>query len=344
MIAAIHPIQQVSAHYIGNKTNNETLRLSELPLDVTDEKLQELLRTYFLSNFTAPEFHNFTFSNEDFTLNPLFQFVKEIFSAPETFHQNSINMARHLYDVTQHPNIKAGELYIAFFESIDVGNITADAVGIFKSENKENFLKLSPEFILQADTGINVKKLDKGCLILNTDEDEGYKVLLVDNLNKSDAQFWIDDFLNVKAQSDAYHFTQTFMSMARNYVADEIDEEFSVSKADKIDLLNRSVEYFKSKEQFHQAEFETEVLGDVNVIESFRHYSKDFIQNSGFDVIDHFEISASAVKRQARIFKSVLKLDKNFHIYIHGNRELIEKGYDEVTGKHYYKLYFENES
>ena len=57
-----------------------------------------------------------------------------------------------------------------------------------------------------------------------------------------------------------------------------------------------------------------------------------------------FEISAQAVKRQARVFKSVLKLDKNFHIYIHGDRELIEKGFDETVGKHYYKLYFEQES
>ena len=46
------------------------------------------------------------------------------------------------------------------------------------------------------------------------------------------------------------------------------------------------------------------------------------------EIADNFEISAQAVKRQARIFKSVLKLDKNFHIYIHGNRELIEKGFD----------------
>ena len=50
-----------------------------------------------------------------------------------------------------------------------------------------------------------------------------------------------------------------------------------------------------------------------------------------------------AVKKQARVFKSVIKLDKNFHIYVHGNRELIEKGYDGAMGKHYYKIYFDVE-
>jgi len=49
------------------------------------------------------------------------------------------------------------------------------------------------------------------------------------------------------------------------------------------------------------------------------------------------------VKKQARIFKTVLKLDKNFRIYIHGNRELIEQGV-EKDGRKYYKIYFEQES
>jgi hypothetical protein len=59
-------------------------------------------------------------------------------------------------------------------------------------------------------------------------------------------------------------------------------------------------------------------------------------------VADSFEISTQAVKKQARIFKSVLKLDKNFHIYIHGNRDMIEQGV-EKDGRKYYKIYFENE-
>ncbi|MFM7764289.1 MAG: hypothetical protein ACKO6I_01410, partial [Sphingomonadales bacterium] len=38
----------------------------------------------------------------------------------------------------------------------------------------------------------------------------------------------------------------------------------------------------------------------------------------------------------------ILKLDKNFHTYIHGNREMIEKGTD-PDGRKFYKIYFENE-
>ena len=56
---------------------------------------------------------------------------------------------------------------------------------------------------------------------------------------------------------------------------------------------------------------------------------------------DEFGISDSAVKKQARSYKSVIKLDRNFHIYVHGNRNLLEQGEDE-KGK-FYKVYYEEE-
>jgi len=343
---ALSNIQLVSVHHVGNPNNQEDLLISEAPLEHLDDKLHPLLRTYFLSNFTTPEFYKFTFSNEDFTLNPIYKFVTDIFNDKESFHENSINLAKHLYDNTQHPNIKRGDLYIAYINNIAVDGVASEAVGIFKSENKEPFLKLKTyanQFDLAADEGINIKKLDKGCLIFNLEAENGYKLLLVDNA-KTDAQFWKDDFLNVTPVADEFHHTQNFMNLTQKYAAEQIKHDFNVSKAEQIDLLNRSVDFFKSKEQFSQAEFETEVLGTPDRIESFRNFGKDFMDNNELNPADNFQISVQAVKQQARIFKSILKLDKNFHVYIHGSSELIEKGFDETIGKHYYKLYFDNES
>ena len=56
-------------------------------------------------------------------------------------------------------------------------------------------------------------------------------------------------------------------------------------------------------------------------------------------LVDNFKISSQAVKKQSRIFKSVLKLDRNFDIYIHGDKNLIEKG-TEKDGRKYYKIYW----
>jgi hypothetical protein len=340
-------IQSVSVHHIGNASLEQPLKLSDSPLELDDDRLMSLVQTFFLSNFNTPEYHSFTFGNEDFTLNPVYRVANEIFEDPGTLHENSIALANILYEHSHHPNIKPGDLFIAYFSTLPINGQHTEAIGIFKSETKDAFLKLkaySNQFDLVADEGINVRKLDKGCLILNLEAEAGYKVLIVDNTNRPDAQFWKQNFLRVKPWSDAYHHTQQYMNMTREFVANQIGEEFNVAKADQIDLLNKSVNFFKNKEQFNQAEFEVEVLGDANVIESFRNYGKTFMTNGDLDIEDNFEISAMAVKKQARIFKSVLKLDKNFHIYIHGNRELIEKGFDETVGKHYYKLYFDSES
>ena len=340
-------IHSVSVHAVGNRSLEQELKLSDAPMEVDEEKLNALLKTYFLSSFTQPEYHSFTSTDDDCRMNRLYQHAVSVFNTPEALHENSKAIAEFLYDVSEHPAIKAGELFVAYFSALAINGQHTEALGIFKCETKEAFLKLksySNQYDLLADEGINIRKLDKGCLILNLEAESGFKVLLVDNANRNEAQFWKSNFLNLKEWSDAYHHTQQYMNMTRQFVAEQIAEEFNVSKADQIDLMNRSVNYFKTKEQFSQAEFEVEVLGDADVIESFRNYGKSFADQSNVDLEDSFEISAHAVKRQAKVFKSVLKLDKNFHIYIHGNRDLIEKGFDEATGKHFYKIYFEHES
>lgn len=339
-------IDLVAAHIVGNKANEEKLILSEEVLEL-DEVVKQMLRVYFLSRFQTPEFYSFTFANEEFTHNPVYKSAREIFLDRSTFYKNSIQLADRLYQTSQHPGIKSGELYVARLTDLVVNDRLTDAVGIFKAETKEQYLKLhsrTERFELSAEEGINIRKLDKGCLIFNVEEDAGYRVCIVDDTNRSEASFWKNDFLQLRPWSDSFHHTQNFLSMAKDYLTEQMAEEFEVPRMDQIDMLNKSVDFFQKRESFDQAEFETEVLGDAGLIESFRKYGNAMRDDGGIDVIDNFEISAQAVKRQARIFKTVLKLDKNFHVYIHGNSDLIEKGYDEVVGKNFYKIYFDKES
>ena len=108
-------------------------------------------------------------------------------------------------------------------------------------------------------------------------------------------------------------------------------------------MLNRSIDYFKTRDHFDMEEFTGEVIHHPEVVDSFMEYKKNFETARNFEIEDNFDIHLSAVKKQQKSFKSVLKLDKNFHIYIHGRRDLIERGIDEETGKKYYKIYFEEE-
>ena len=72
-------------------------------------------------------------------------------------------------------------------------------------------------------------------------------------------------------------------------------------------------------------------------------YDKIYREENNIDLLDNFDISPLAVKKQAKVFKSVLKLDKNFHIYIHGDTDLIQQGIDS-DGRKFYKIYFNQES
>lgn len=340
-------IEQAAVHVIGNPSDREDFRPSNQLLDISDPRVHEILMTYFLSNFSSPEFFAFTDSSGDHMVNPVYRAAVEIFREPGLFLTQANTVARRLFDVSVHPNIKNGDLYMARFSGLRVNGESFDALGLFKSETKDSYLKLrgsSRQYKLTIESGTNVHKLDKGCLILNTEQEVGFRVCIVDTTSSIEANFWKNEFLKLRPWSDSFHHTQSFLSLAREYLVDQLQEDFNVSKADQIDLMNRSVDFFKGRDVFQKREFEAEVLADEQVIESFRKFSDVYRDQNNRDLLDNFEISAQAVKRQARIFKSVLKLDKNFHVYIHGNRELIQKGFDEVVGKHYYKIFFDEES
>ena len=66
-------------------------------------------------------------------------------------------------------------------------------------------------------------------------------------------------------------------------------------------------------------------------------------QEKDLELEENFTISEYAVKKQERKMKSVIKLDQNFHIYVHGGEQLIEQMYDEERGMKYYKLYYKEE-
>jgi hypothetical protein len=221
-----------------------------------------------------------------------------------------------------------------------------DAVGIFKSENDVPFLKMNEgelNYEIEHEFGFELKGIDKACLIFNLDQDTGYKILIVDNASRgTEAQYWVNDFLELKPRSDGYSKTKNVMNIAKNFVTNQMSDEFVVSKTEKIDLLNKTVDYFKNNESFNKQEFEEDVFQDENVISSFRRFDDDYRAENEVEKSDDFNISDNAVKKEARKFKSILKLDKNFHVYIHGDKKLIEKGV-ESDGRKFYKIYYENE-
>ena len=340
-------LQKAIIHKVGNPTRGEELKLSVHLLSLNDDIVRNLLTHYFLHPFNEAEQYHFTHIS-DLALNEVYTYVSSIFDDPETFAAQSRLLAQFLYSKSTHAKVKEGELYVVQFGEVPFENEYVNAVGIFKSETRETFLKVFPHgqsWEVIAEDGININKLDKGCLIFKKNKPDGYVVCIIDATNKqNDAQYWVNDFLQVTPYADSYHNTNTAMGMCKLFIDNEMNEQFVVNKSDKIDMLNRSLDYFKTKEQFNMDEFAQEVMYHPEVVDTFKQYKQTYEQAKGIQIDDEFDIHLSAVKKSERVYKSVLKLDKNFHVYIHGRKDLIERGYDEMKEKNFYKLYFDEES
>jgi len=337
-------ISPISIHYVGRYAESEGVRVKDVPTTLDNEYIDELMRKYLLSGFKDPAFHAFTFSSGDESDNPLFNYASEIFEDQSVLHAHSQKIANYLYNNSQHPNIKEGEFIMCYFEDLLVEDEMLDAIGIFKSETKDVFLKLLEEnsaYNIINDKGLALGALDKGCLIFNTEKSSGYKICILDKSNKSEAIFWSDDFLNIKEKSDDYHFTSHYIQLTKDYVEDKKKNTDNFSKQDELTVMNASEKFFKSNESFKEEEY-LEELFETGVAEDFAEFKRESQRSSGFQLAPDFEISEAAVKKNNGIFKSVIKLDKNFSLYIHGDRDKIERGEDEL-GRKYYKLYYEQE-
>jgi len=334
----------IITHHVGNPSNDGPLVLSQDATVVSEETLDFLLE-YFLSPFKPQDFMSFTHPVE-LPMNEVYQIVRDCFAEADAFVENSQALAKLLYDRSSHPNIKSGELNVVRLSNIVYAGEVVDAIGIFKSEEDMAFLKMKYQesgFKIDHDFGFYLKGIDKACIVFDVDESDGYSVLVVDHTNKNkDAQYWIDDFLQLRPRSDPYNHTKDFLNVAKNFVAKQLPEEYEVSKTDKIDLLNRTLDYFKNNDSFEKTDFVEDVFQDQSMIESFSVYEASYRDDQGVSVKSEFPISPEAVKKQAKIFKSVLKLDKNFSIYIHGDKSLIEQGVDS-DGRKFYKIYYDKE-
>ncbi|UTX50546.1 nucleoid-associated protein [Chryseobacterium sp. MA9] len=328
------------SNFIVHRVKNGQLLLSDKETEIVNEEDKDVLIEYSFSSFKFDI--KFKFNNYS---SGIFQTVKDFFNNSSDFVEFSHTISELMFESSNDAKANDGDIIIINFKNVIIsGENEVDCLGIFKAENLDYFLKLRFDgnnvYELLSERGINMAKIDRGCLIFNTESENGYVISVIDNRNKSKS-FWYDDFLQVSQITDQYFHTQEALMVYKDYITKQLPQEFEVSKADQADFLNKSINFFKEKEEFKLDEFASEVLGDEHVIESFVNFKTDYEQDMQVNIAEEFPISEAAVKKTQRHFKSIIKLDKNFHIYIHGDRQKIEMGEDD-KGK-YYRLYFEKE-
>ena len=341
-------IASLSIHRVGNKSKNEPILLSE-EIYKTNDEITPLLKEFFLKPFRDKEENYFQFGNEvDVEFNELYKIASEIFANPESVHENSKRITRHLYEQSMHQHIKSGEVYVAFFDGLQIDNEKVNGIGIFKSELKQDFLQFSEkenqiEAFLQQ--GVSLNKLDKGCLIFDVKKEEGYKILSVDS-NRYDAKYWLESFLGVDACNDDNFKTKKYLKFCQDFAKDVVLP--AEDKKQEVLFMNRAVNHFAKNDNFLESAFINEVIDNPDLIPEFNHYKSEKSPKYSIEDLTTFPIANTAVTAARKKIKNTIILDTNIQIKLdfinpESAEKFVEKGWDEEKQMYYYLVYFNKE-
>ncbi|MDL2252241.1 nucleoid-associated protein, partial [Odoribacter sp. OttesenSCG-928-J03] len=135
-------LNKVVIHRVGNKYAGEQLELSRECFLSDDEDTVKILKEYFLSSFKREAFYHFMPYEDELLNNPTYSAVSGVFDEHTAFYSESVKIAEHLFEQSNRPDVKPGELYMVHFSDVNTDEGACDAIGIFKSENKDTFLKI----------------------------------------------------------------------------------------------------------------------------------------------------------------------------------------------------------
>lgn len=334
-------------HKVANKYNSGKNTFSENLLRF-DEESYQLMIPFLLKPF-ANLTQSYRFSHHaDVRLNEMNDYASQIFEDEASFIENSKNIVNHLYEQSNSAQIKKGDVIIVLIEGIEYQDVLTEAVGVFKIENKVDFFQTYMEddsFDVAVQQGISTKKIDKGCLILNTSDTEGKVVLSVDN-NNYDAQYWIQNFLSVKYADDRNQHTQSYLELCKEFSEEIIKPE--LGKHQQSQFLANTVDFFKENETIDIHQFKDEIFEEEKYKEQFDDYKKHFETLNDVLVRNNFEVSDVVLKKEKQKIKTTFKLDTHIEIKLDidapdAASEYMERGYDEEKKMKYYKVYFNEE-
>jgi len=342
-------IENLSIHRVGNKSRNETQFLSENPYSLNDE-IVPLLKEYFFKSFREKEENYFQFVHEvDLEYNEMYNLATEIFLNPSSVHDVSKKITTHLFEQSNHPHIKNGEVYVTYLTNISIDNNVVDAIGVFKSELRTDFLQFEEknnnlEMILQE--GINLNKLDKGCLIFNYKKEEGYKILTIDS-NRYDAKYWLEHFLSVDAFQDENFMTKKYLKFCQEFAKEVVFP--AEDKKQEVMFMNRAVNHFAKNDDFEETAFLNDVMDNPDLIPEFKNYKADRGEKYSIEDVTSFPIANAAVTDVRKSIKNVINLDTNIQIKLdfinpESAEKFVEKGWDEEKQMYYYLVYFNKEN
>ncbi|WP_339918284.1 nucleoid-associated protein [Yeosuana marina] len=340
-------ISKFIIHKVGNKFNDTKNAFSEKLVDF-DEASYDLMLPFLLRPF-ASVVQSYRFNHHsNISLNEINTYSNQLFNEDDAFIEVSKHIVTHLYEQSNSSQIKTGDVLVVMFEGIEFNEITTNAIGIFKIENKVNFFQTYLEnnsYDVLVQKGISSKKVDKGCLILNQSDTEGNIILSVDN-NSYDAQYWINHFLNIKYADDANSHTQQYIELCKEFSTEILKTSYGAQEQNT--FLAKTIDFFKENEIVNVERFKDEIFEEDKHKTLFDDYKKTFEGEQNLVIRNQFDVAERVVTKEKKKIKTDIKLDTNIQIKLdidapEAASEYLERGYDDEKKMHYYKVFFNAE-
>lgn len=341
-------ISKCILHKVGNKFNSTKNAFSEQEIDF-DEISYDLMLPYLLRPFgSVVESYRFN-HHSNINLNEINSYASQLFADESNFVEISKHIVTHLFEQSNSAQIKTGDVLVCLFNDIQYEEFFVNAIGIFKIENKSEFFQTYLEgksYDIITQKGIATKKVDKGCLILNTSDTEGPIVLSVDN-NSYDTQYWIKNFLNIKYPDDSNQHTKNYIELCKEFSKEVLKPSFGAQEQST--FLAKTIDFFKENEIINVENFKDDVFEDDKHKSLFDDFKKGFETEQNVLIRNQFDVSEAVLKKQKQKIKTEIKLDTNIQIKLDvdapdASAEYLERGYDEVKKMHYYKVFFNEEN
>jgi hypothetical protein len=341
-------ISKFIIHKVGNKFNDTKNAFSEKLVDF-DEASYDLMLPFLLRPFGSVV-QSYRFNHHaNISLNEINSYSAQIFNDDDAFIEVSKHIVTHLYEQSTSANIKTGDVLIVMFEGIEFREITTNAIGVFKIENKVEFFQTYLEnksYDVLVQKGISSKKVDKGCLILNQSDTEGPIILSVDN-NSYDAQYWLSQFLNIKYADDANNHTQQYIELCKEFSTEILKTTYGAKEQNT--FLAKTIDFFKENEVVNVERFKDEIFDEDKHKSLFDDYKKTFEGEQNLVIRNQFDVAESVVNKEKKKIKTDIKLDTNIQIKLdidapEASSEYLERGYDDEKKMHFYKVFFNVEN
>ena len=340
MKTKIGTIKRMIVHAVGNKEKEEGVSFSKNVLDF--KEIQGDVENLIEKSFNTSDLYEFYFE-QNINLNPIYSFVKTLFAEPDRFVEQSNLIAKILYERSNRPSVMKGELNVIYLTDCEIDGEQVDALALLKMEQKERMVRYERDesgFRVVAIEGVNLSKMDKGCLIYNINEEEGYKIAIVNKTTKNqDKAYWQDDFLHVRSCQSAYHQTVNLIGLCKDFVKQKMED---CDKMQRSLAVARAKNVIATKEEIDLNDFAEEVFQSVALADKFMDYrdSTDYARELPNNTL---KIEKKIPKKMVAMPSNVIHLDGNFDVVVKGGEEHILKGVDDRNGMKYYKLFYEDE-